>query len=616
MGIIARVMENLYRVLERHFGYKNFRPLQEEIISEVLAGKDVFALMPTGGGKSLCFQIPSLLLPGVTIVISPLIALMKDQVDALIKNGVNAALLNSSLSSLQKEEIKKKLLNKQIPILYVAPERAVTPEFIEILKRVEVSLFAIDEAHCISQWGHDFRPEYRQLSTLRNQFPRVPIIALTATATEQVKQDIVSQLSIHNAVTYQASFNRPNLIYKVLNKQNGTDQIVEYLNKPEHRKESGIIYCQTRDTVDEITKELQKLGFRALAYHAGLSDEERVHNQEQFIKENVEIMVATIAFGMGIDKPNVRFVIHLDIPSSLERYYQETGRAGRDGLLSECLLLFSMADIFKVKHFINRKPDLTERRVAFDKLQLMINFGQSAVCRRVSLLNYFGENYEDENCGACDNCLDPKETFDATEVVQKILSCIARTNQRFGPSYISNVLLGQNEERIIQNKHDHLSTFGIISEYTDTQIKNLISQLIEQGIVDKSSDQYSILTLNQTSSSVLKGDKQVKLHAPPTKQSKKKVKKKTEISSFDKNLFEKLRVIRKSLADKENLPPYIIFSDASLQQMAHFYPTNSEQFSKISGVGEMKLKQYGEIFVSIIKDYCQMNNIAYEGLSA
>lgn len=600
-------MQDAYSVLEKYFGYKSFRPPQADIIKDVLAGKDVFVLMPTGGGKSLCYQIPSILQTGLTIVVSPLISLMKDQVDSLLKTGVNAEFLNSSLNLQERRVIHQKLAKNEISILYVAPERLVSDEFLELLKILKVSLFAIDEAHCISQWGHDFRPEYRRLSIIRQKFPTVPIITLTATATKQVKEDIVTQLHIENAQKYQVSFNRPNLRYFVNPKQDATTQTLKYIQ--DHPNDSGIIYCQTRDKVDQLATDLQNEGITALPYHAGLTDEERKNHQERFIKDDVNIIVATIAFGMGIDKPNVRFIIHYDLPSNLERYYQETGRAGRDSLPSECILLFSLGDLFGIKHFINQKNDPTEKKIAFTKLQQMINFAQSASCRRASILNYFGEKFDGTNCASCDNCLNPKQTFDATILAQKILSCVVRTNERFGTNYLIKVLLGEPDERIIQNRHDQLSTFGIITDYTDHQLRDLIQQLIEKEYLNKSDDQYAVVTLTPKSHLVLKKQATVNLFSPPIKLTKSKKTKTVEIADFDSLLFEKLRTLRKVFADRENVPPYIIFSDVSLQQMAHFYPITLEHFSQISGVGEMKLQQYGEDFTSVIKKYVKEKNI-------
>jgi len=593
-------MEGIYSTLKKYFGYTSFRPLQEQIIKDVLDKKDVFVLMPTGGGKSLCYQLPSLSQDGITIVVSPLISLMKDQVDGMRKNGIRAAYLNSSLSWQEQNDILKQLRNNQLSLLYVAPERLTQESFLTLLNSLTVSLFAIDEAHCISQWGHDFRPEYRKLHLLKKHFEQVPIIALTATATERVKQDIVNHLGLFSPHIYKASFNRPNLSYQAEQKQRGFLQVINFVKQ--RNNESGIIYCQTRDMVDDLTMILQDEGIHALSYHAGLNDIDRKDHQDRFIREDINVIVATVAFGMGIDKSNVRYILHFGLPKNLEQYYQETGRAGRDGLPSDCLLLFSFADKITIEYFIRQKENIEEQKIAKIHLQNVVHYATSGTCRRKILLNYFHEIFNIKNCKGCDNCLFPKETFDATILTQKILSCIYRTGQRFGAHHVASVLVGLKTKKVIERNHDALSTFSLLSDYSVAEVKDFIRELIERGFLQESQDRFTTLSLTKQAITVLKGKEKVFL----TKREKKLFRQKQTVAqAIDTVLFNRLRLLRKTLADKENVPPYIIFSDISLQEMAMFFPQTKEQFINIKGVGEQKLELYGKFFLEEIISYAK-----------
>ena len=600
----------IHKTLQTYFGYTSFYPLQEDIIHEVIKQNDVFVLMPTGAGKSLCYQLPSLLFDGLTIVISPLIALMKDQVDGLMADGIPAAFINSSLSHGEINNRKQGLLNSEIKILYMAPERLMMPEFLQFLRGLKVSLFAIDESHCISEWGHDFRPEYRQLKILREIFPKVPVMALTATATPAVQRDIISQLRLPDCKIFTASFNRKNLCYLIKQKENSYHQILQYLK--ERKNDSGIIYCQSRKTVEELAERLQSEGYRALPYHAGLATEVRTGNQERFIRDDAEIIVATIAFGMGIDKPNVRYVIHYDLPKSIEGYYQETGRAGRDGLKSDCILFFSYGDKFKIEHFILQKTDENERQTALKQLREIINYCEGNVCRRSLLLTYFGELFDESNCGHCDICLEPKERFDGTIAAQKILSCIYRTGERFGINYIVDVLTGSKNKKIAQNRHDTIKTYGAGKEYPKSQWQSLIRELIRSGYAQLDGDQYPVLKLNNKSRDVLLHNGQVSLTKP---EEPLLIRKERRDEEYDRILFDCLRILRKTIADQEEVPPYVIFHDTSLKEMSIYYPQSLQDFRKISGVGEQKLQKYGEIFLKEIGDYCKQYNIQPKPIS-
>lgn len=599
----------LYQHLNQYFGLTSFRPLQEEIIRDILSGNDVFVLMPTGGGKSLCFQLPAVMRRGLTIVVSPLISLMKDQVDGLVQNGIKAAFLNSSLSSDKQQEVKRQIQRGELSLLYIAPERLAQLSFLDELKTVKINLIAIDEAHCLSEWGHDFRPEYRKLSILRNEFPTIPIIALTATATSRVKEDIINHLQLNNPKAYQASFNRANLSYRVEEKHGTFKQIVDFIHG--HPGQSGIIYCSSRENVDSIAGRLQAFDLMALPYHAGLDEQTRAKNQEQFIHEDVDIMVATVAFGMGIDKPNVRFVIHYDLPANLERYYQETGRAGRDGLSSECLLFYSFADTHTIQYFIDQKTDLHEQEIARWQLKQVLNFARSRECRRKVLLRYFDEEWPKENCASCDNCLGNFETFDATILAQKILSCVYRLQERFGINYVIEVLTGSTSSKVLANGHDKLSTYKLVTEYSEIQLKQIIRELIDLAYLALSEGQYPTIKLTPKGWIVLKNKEQVFLRL--LKETK-AVKVTTSFEqSVDTALFQKLRLVRKRLAEESNLPPYIIFSDLTLKEMASLFPQTKEQFGMIRGVGKQKLESYADNFLPEIIAYCLENNLSFKG---
>ena len=596
----------LLPLLKQYFGFISFRPLQEEIIRDVFAGKDVFALLPTGGGKSLCFQLPAMARSGLTVVVSPLIALMKDQVDGLQASGVPATFLNSSLTSGESVGRLRGLHNGQYRLLYVAPERLMLSGFLADLRRWNVSLLAIDEAHCISEWGHDFRPEYRQLSALRELFPTVPIMALTATATDRVRTDIVSQLKLRQPCCYIASFNRPNLTYRVFAKQAPYQQVLEFVKA--RPRESGIVYCQARKTAEKVAQHLNEDGVKARPYHAGLTSTERTQNQELFLRDEVRVICATIAFGMGIHKPNVRFVIHYDLPKNIEGYYQETGRAGRDGLPSECVLLFSAGDVMKQIRFIDEKPP-QERKIAREQLDQMVHYAESPICRRRELLNYFSEDYAEENCDGCDNCLAPRSTYDGTLAAQKFLSCVYRLRQQsgfdFGLNQVVEVLTGAETENVRKWNHTKVSTYGIGQEYKRPEWKAIGRQLIRLGFVRQVPERFNVLSLTTEGLAALKQRRTVTLTKPVSAREQ-KTQRVGEIAC-DEVLFEQLRQLRKRLADERGLPPYIIFSDVSLRQMARDYPSTETEFTRISGVGARKLEEFGKVFLAEIASHLQQN---------
>jgi ATP-dependent DNA helicase RecQ len=625
----------LLPLLKQYFGFTSFRPLQEEIILDSLAGRDTFALLPTGGGKSLCFQLPALARDGLTVVVSPLIALMKDQVDALQASGIAATFLNSSLNADESRKRLRGLHNGEFRLLYVAPERLMLSGFLSDLQKWNVQLIAIDEAHCISEWGHDFRPEYRQISELRKHFPNVPFMALTATATGRVREDIVNHLQLREPKCYVASFNRPNLTYRVIPKNKPYDQLLNFLRA--RPKDSGIVYCQSRKSAESVAANLSADGVRAKPYHAGLTPKERSEHQEFFLRDDVRVICATIAFGMGINKPNVRFVVHYDLPKNIEGYYQETGRAGRDGLPSECVLLFSAGDVVKQTQFIDEKPNPQEQKIAREQLQQMIHYAECASCRRVELLAYFGEkvgqasslsservgaSIEDKNkitsptsssqtggtpvlpynCGACDNCLSPRATFDGTLAAQKFLSCVYRIREKngfgVGLNHVVEVLTGADTEKIRKWNHAQLSTFGIGKEHSRPEWAAIGRELIRLGFLRQTAEKFSVLEITNEGRAALKERKKITLTKPAVTPET-KTHHVGEITC-DEVLFERLRELRKKLADERDVPAYIVFSDVSLRQMARNYPESENDFARISGVGEKKLREFGEVFLNEI----------------
>ena len=593
---------HLEQALKYHFGYDGFRLGQRQIIEQALQNQDLLVVMPTGGGKSLCFQLPALLKPGLTVVVSPLIALMQDQVEALQANKIGATFLNSSLNWDKVRSRESDILNGKVKLLYVAPERLLSERFLPFLDLVQeklgISAFAIDEAHCVSEWGHDFRPEYRQMSSLRQRYPGVPTLALTATATDRVRQDIIQQLGLAQPNIHIASFNRPNLYYEVQPKRKQSYSQLLQLIRAEG---SGIVYCLSRRKVDEITLKLQQDGVKALPYHAGLSDEERAANQTRFIRDDVQVMVATIAFGMGINKPDVRFVIHYDLPRNLESYYQESGRAGRDGEPARCMLFFSYGDIKTIEYLIEQKPDPQEQRIARQQLRQVINYVEGTDCRRTIQMGYFGERFAG-NCGNCDNCLSPTPVEDWTIEAMKFLSCVARCKERFGMNHIIDVLRGSKNQKILQYGHDNLSTYGIGKDKSVEDWRVLGRSLLHQGLVEQTSDGYPVLKLNALSWEVMRRQRSVSIAVTvQTPQQQPSEMRASEVEM----LFQRLRSLRKQLADEQRLAPYMVFADSTLKSMAQQRPQTLVEFSKISGVGSHKLAQYGERFVSEIQAYCQ-----------
>ncbi|MFN0116671.1 MAG: DNA helicase RecQ [Elusimicrobiota bacterium] len=599
-------LPHLLSQLKKYFGYTSFRPFQEEIIQAVFEKRDIIALLPTGGGKSLCFQLPALMQEGLTLVISPLISLMKDQVDALQSNGLPATFLNSSLNDDELFKRIQEISASQYKLVYLAPERLMMPEFLGRIKKWNISLLVIDEAHCISEWGHDFRPEYRKLPQLREYLPQVPFLALTATATPRVRTDIETHLQLKNAKVVVASFNRPNLSYTVLHKSKPNEQLLAYMKA--HPNDSGIVYCQSRATTEQLATYLLENGMKALPYHAGLNPDIRAKNQELFLRDEIPVICATIAFGMGINKSNVRYVIHFDLPKNIEGYYQETGRAGRDGLPSECVMFFQVGDAAKQRRFINQKENEVERSHALHQLNDMVSYAEAADCRRQRLLIYFGENWPEENCKSCDNCLSPREKTDGILLAQKFLSCVYRVHQKsgFGVGLLSivQILRGKTSPIVEKWGYDSLSTFGIGKDLSRRQWTEIGRELIRLKLIEQTPDQFSVLKLTARGWEALTKKEPIFLTKRPSSHVKEKEPAKLASSSVgfvDTGLFERLRKLRKKLADEKQVPAYVIFSDATLKQMASLKPKNKSEFSRINGVGEKKLGEWADIFLAEIR---------------
>ncbi len=611
----AGISTDLEQTLRDRFGLEQFRPGQREVIENVLNRRDVLCVMPTGGGKSLCYQLPALLLGGPTLVVSPLIALMKDQVDALLERGLRATLLNSTLDLAEQKERLIEIEAGRFDLVYVAPERFRSSRFLETMSRIKPALLAVDEAHCISEWGHDFRPEYRQIAKLRKLLPDIPVIALTATATERVRTDIITHLKLREPEIFVASFNRPNLTYRVVPKDQPLKQIIDFVRKREH--ECGIIYCATRATTERVAEALAGRGFAARPYHAGLDADERARNQEAFLRDDTRIVCATIAFGMGINKPNVRWIIHHDLPKNIEGYYQETGRAGRDGLPGDCLLLFSGGDIAKQTHFIDEITSEPEQKVARAQLRQMVQYAESAGCRRSELLAYFGEAFPLNNCGACDNCVEPRETYDGTVVSQKFLSCIYRILQNsgftVGMNHVIEVLTGADTDKIRRWRHDRLTTYGIGGELSRPQWTAVGRELMRLGYVTVADGEYATLDITQEGMAVLKARTPITLTKPMVMPKAKRVTRREGEIACDEILFDRLRALRKRVADERHVPAYIVFGDTTLRAMARYYPTSVAEMEGIPGMGDKKRAEFGEAFASEIAGYLKTNSrIAFE----
>jgi len=602
------------KILNDVFGYAEFRGAQAEIVDQIVNGGDALVLMPTGGGKSICFQIPSLIRDGAGIVVSPLIALMQDQVDALLQAGVKAAFLNSSLDANEAKKVEQQLLDAELDLLYVAPERLLTQRFLSLLSQSKIALFAIDEAHCVSQWGHDFRPEYRELTILHERFPDIPRIALTATADAPTRREIIERLSLAGAKQFVSSFDRPNICYSITQKTDAKNQLLDFL--ADHRNEAGIVYCLSRKKVEATADWLCGRGFTALPYHAGLDAAIRATHQKRFLREDGIIIVATIAFGMGIDKPDVRFVAHLDLPKSVESYYQETGRAGRDRQPAHAWLAYGLSDVVSLSQMIENSDSSQDRkRLEKQKLDALLGFCETIQCRRQTLLHYFGESYKN-TCGNCDNCIDPPKTWNGTVSAQKALSCVFRTGQRFGAVHLIDVLLGKKTERVSQFNHDQLTVFGVGEDQSEGQWRGIFRQLVAMGLLAVDMEGFGGLSLTETSRPVLKGERSIILRQekdPPKKSRQTRTnshaagggklaakKSSIEISVLEEPLWQALRSARMVIAKDQGVPPYVIFHDATLLEILRTKPTTIDEMANVSGVGAAKLQRYGTAFIKVI----------------